>query len=279
MVTFKGPVDTEEIRLARLRVSYLDWPGDSPPIVLLHPNRTNARVWDFMVDASSLPNRFIAPDARGHGFSDYPERDYVLQEYVWDLVEFLDTLKIPQVVLVGAATGGNIALLVASQFPARVAALVVADPGLSLDKKISADVKDEIVKNHRFPDFDSAKAAMPFSRLWSQDMKDHYAEHSFKKLETGEVEWRYYPQGAQYTEGVLENDMWDDITVSCPTLMMRGVESHVFPAHNMKRLQEMIPGSEAHDVPGCDHRISQDQPVLMANLIDDFVKRRMPAAL
>jgi len=70
---------------------------------------------------------------------------------------------------------------------------------------------------------------------------------------------------------------WDDIDVACPTLMMRGAESHVFPAHNMKRLQEMIPGSEAHNIDDCDHRISQDQPALMASLIDDFVKRRIGA--
>lgn len=278
MVTFKRPAIVEEIRLPRLRVSYLDWPGDGPPVLLMHPNRTNARVWDFVVDASTLPNRFVAPDARGHGLSDYPERGYVLQEYVWDLIEFLDALQIDRIVLVGAATGGNIALLVASQYPQRIAGLVVADPGLSLDKKISGDVKEEIVKNFRFPDFETAKAAMPFSALWSDDMKDHYAEHSFKRLESGEVEWRYYPAGAQYTEGLLEEDMWDDINVSCPTLMMRGADSHVFPAHNMKRLQEMISGSEAHDIHECDHRISQDQPKHMAGLIDDFVKRRVTGA-
>ena len=40
-------------------------------------------------------------------------------------------------------------------------------------------------------------------------------------------------------------------------------------------MQEMIPTSEAHNIDDCDHRISQDQPALMASLIDDFVKRRI----
>jgi len=275
MVTFRRPANVEEIRLPRLQVSYLDWPGEGLPIVLLHPNRTNARVWDFVVDASRMRNRFIAPDARGHGLSDYPEQGYDLQDYVDDLVEFLDAQQIAQAVAVGAATGGNVALLLASQHPGRVAALVVADPGLSLDKQISAEVKDEIVSKARFPDFETAKAEMPFASLWTQDMRDHFAEHSFRRLDSGEVEWRYYPRGAQYTEGVLEQDMWDDIAVSCPTLMMRGAQSHVFPAHNMERLQSMIPDSEAHDVEGCDHRISQDQPLRMAELIDDFLTRRL----
>ncbi len=193
-------------------------------------------------------------------------------------IEFLDALQIDRIVLVGAATGGNIALLVASQYPQRIAGLVVADPGLSLDKKISGDVKEEIVKNFRFPDFETAKAAMPFSALWSDDMKDHYAEHSFKRLSSGEVEWRYYPAGAQYTEGLLGRRHVGRHQRVMPHAddARRGLAC--FPAHNMKRLQEMIPGSEAHDIHECDHRISQDQPKQMASLIDDFVKRRVTGA-
>ena len=39
---------------------YLDWPGSEPTIVLLHPNRTNARVWDFVVEASGRQNRSVS---------------------------------------------------------------------------------------------------------------------------------------------------------------------------------------------------------------------------
>ncbi|MGI9657772.1 MAG: alpha/beta fold hydrolase, partial [Gaiellaceae bacterium] len=66
-VPITKPAASREVDLASIRLHVLDWDGAEPPILLLHPNRTNARVWDFVVEHSTLPNRFIAPDQRGHG--------------------------------------------------------------------------------------------------------------------------------------------------------------------------------------------------------------------
>jgi len=254
---------------------YLDWPGEVPAVVLLHPNRTNARVWDFVVDASRRATRFIAPDQRGHGLSEYPEQGYELDDYVEDTIELFDALKLEKVVLVGAATGGNIALLIGSRVPERVAALVCADAGLSLDPSINARVQKEIKHAFRFPNLATAKAQMPFSALWSPAMRDHYARYSFKELPSGEVEWRYHVPGASHTEHRLEEDMWHRITVRCPTLILRGDRSAVFPPKNAAKLQGLIPGSETGEVADCDHRISQDQPQAFAARIDDFLARRL----
>jgi pimeloyl-ACP methyl ester carboxylesterase len=54
----------------------LDWRGDGISLLLLHPNRTNARVWNFVVVHSELCHRCIAPEARGKGLSDYPTHGY-----------------------------------------------------------------------------------------------------------------------------------------------------------------------------------------------------------
>lgn len=277
MHPFRRPALSRRANLPRLTMHYLEWPGDSPPVVLLHPNRTNARVWDFVVDASTRRNRFLSPDQRGHGLSDYPAGGYDLDDYVVDSVALFDALHLDRVVLVGAATGGNIALLIASQYPARVAGIVVADAGLSLDKAINARVQNEIATAFRFPDLATARAQMPFSARWSAAMREHYARHSFKPLPSGEVEWRYHPPAAQYTEAKLEEDMWHRIQVNCPTLILRGDHSAVFPRERMDRLHRMIPGSETGTVADCDHRISQDQPEAFARLIDDFLARRVAA--
>jgi len=275
MNTFRRPARQRSIKLPRVTLHYLDWPGDAPPILLLHPNRTNARVWDFVVEASARRNRFIAPDQRGHGLSDYPAAGYELDDYVADTIDFIETVCRGPVALVGAATGGNIALLIASQRPDLVRALAVADPGLSLDKTISKRVQGEITGNARFPDFATARAQMSFSHLWSPAMKDHYATHSFRPLDGGAVEWRYYPPGARHTEAQLEEDMWHRIAVRCPTLVMRGDNSDVFPAERMAQLQGVIPGAEVATVANCEHRVSQDQPEAMARLLDAFFAKHV----
>lgn len=269
-MVFARPARSRRVHLASLDAHILDWPGDDLPILLLHPNRTNARVWDFVVEHSSLRNRFIAPDARGHGFSAYPARGYGYADYLDDLRALQDTLGIAKAHIVGAATGGNLALLLASESPERVASLVVVDPGVSLDPHLSLQVREQMVREFRFPSLAEARARMPFSARWSDAMKDHYSRHSLRDVGAGEVEWRYFPPGVVETEHLLETPIWQRIAVRCPTLAIRGAGSAVFPLANMQRLCKLIPGSTSAEVEA-DHRVSQDNPYALAALIDRFI--------
>lgn len=269
---FDRPAQSHMQTLAHLRLHTLDWPGTGIPVLLLHPNRTNARVWDFVVDHSTLPNRFIAPDARGHGLSDYPAQGYGYADYLDDLRALLVALVIPRVHLVGAATGGNLALLLASESPHLVASVAVVDPGISLDPAISAAVQAQMLREFRFASLADARARMPFSEHWSEDMKTHYSQHSVCATgEAGdEVQWRYHPAGVVETEHLLETPIWDRIAVRCPTLAVRGTQSSVFPRHNMERLCQLIPGARSAEIEA-DHRVSQDNPRALAQLIDGFI--------
>jgi len=280
------------VQLTRLTLHHLDWPAATaeaaaePPIILLHPNRTNARVWDFVVEHSTLPNRWLAPDQRGHGRSDYPESGYQLDDYVTDLVELLDALGVARAHFLAAATGGNIALLVAAQHPERVASLTVVDPGLSLDPAISHAVRDQMKLEFRFPSLAEARARMPFSAHWSEELKEHYARYSFRAVDgpdtgvapdEGEVEWRYFIPGVIETEAALEHDMWDRIDVRCPLLAIRGAESMVFDETRMARLKAIVPACETLAI-AADHRVSQDNPQALAAAVDDFIRRSSSGA-
>lgn len=261
---------SREADLAAIRLHYLEWDGDEPPVLLLHPNRTNARVWDFVVEYSSLPNAFLAPDQRGHGLSDYPDDGYLYEDYIADILGLLDELGLARVHLVGAATGGNIALLLASDHGGRVESLTVIDPGLSLDPSINERVQAQIRNEHQFASLAEASSRMPFSDRWSDEMKEHYASHSFAIDEDGRATWRYHVPGVAATEHMLEAPIWDRLTVSCPTLAIRGASSEVFPEHNLKRLCEAIPQAITAEI-DADHRVSQDNPSALAAALDAFI--------
>jgi pimeloyl-ACP methyl ester carboxylesterase len=267
-VPLTRPASSRFADLPGLRMHYLDWDGEAPPLLLLHPNRTNSRVWDFVVDALALPNRVLAPDQRGHGLSDYPESGYGYADYLADTEALLESLGIAEVHLVGAATGGNLALLLASRRPGLVRTLVVVDPGLSLDPGINRRVQAQIAHEFRFASLEEARARMPFSERWSEEMKDHYSRHSLRPLEDGSVEWRYHRPGVAETEELLEQPIWDRIGVRCPTL--RGSGSAVFPPENAATLASLVPGSTTLELEA-DHRVSQDNPGGLAAAIDAFL--------
>lgn len=267
---FARPARSCFAELPTLRLHYLDWPGEAPPVVLLHPNRTNSRVWDFAVEYSRLENRFIAPDARGHGLSDYPERGYLYDDYIGDLEALFARLGLERIHLVGAATGGNIALLLATRRPGLVASLTVIDPGLSLDPALSARVREQMVREFRFASLDEARERMPFSDRWSAEMREHFSRHGFAIAADGTASWRYHPPGVVETEHSLETPIWDRIAVRCPTLILRGTHSAVFDAAKSARLAGIIPGARTAEI-DADHRVSQDNPRALAGALDAFV--------
>ena len=114
---------------------------------------------------------------------------------------------------------------------------------------------------------------MPFSQLWSDQMKDHYSKYSFKLSKNKKYQWLYYPPGVKKTESELEKEIWSKIKINCPTLILRGEKSDVFPEKNSKKLSNIITISHEKTVRGCNHRISQDQPKKMASEIDKFLKK------
>lgn len=102
--------------------------GPGVPVVLLHPGVGDSRVWDPVMPRLVERHRVVRYDARGYGRSALPTSEFSLVE---DLVSVLDQLGLEQVVLVGCSMGGDTALSLALNDPARVRALVLLCPGVS----------------------------------------------------------------------------------------------------------------------------------------------------
>ena len=161
-------------------------------------------------------------------------------------------------------------MLLASDHGGRVETLTVIDPGLSLDPAINRRVQAQIADEYRFDSLDEARLRMPFSDRWTDEMNEHYASHSFAVDEDGSATWRYHVPGVAATEHMLEAPIWDRLTVSCPTLAIRGATSEVFPEHNLKTLCEHIPQALTCEI-DADHRVSQDNPRALAEALDAFI--------
>lgn len=267
----RGTPNDRYVEVRGIRLHYVAWPGAGPPVVLLHPNRTNARVWDFAVRASRRDQRVLALDHRGHGLSDWPERGYQLADYVADDIAFIEATSGEPVVLVGAATGGNIALLLASQRPDLVRALAVVDPGLSLDPAINQRVQRELTEGYELASRQAARAALPFSELWTDAMRDHMVRHSVRDAGNGRLTWAYKLEAATETEAALETGLWDQVVVGCPMLVVRGALSEVFDRSRMLRLADLVPGSLLVEAPRANHRVMQDNPAFLGAVLDGFL--------
>ncbi len=248
-----------------ISLHYLDWPGEGVPILLLHGNKSHARAWDFVVDASALASRrFVAPDLRGHGLSDAPANGYRIDTLIDDVWGLLDALSIPRVIVVGTATGGYMALTMAATRPNAVAAIAVVDSGIWIDPKTNFAPRQRV-----YADLDAGRAALDRSDRWTDAAKDHYAIHSFRALDDGRVEYRHFEQ----TETAASRAAFDveKLNVNCPALLVRGEHSDITSAAALQRLAGYLPLATTATVPGSGHHVPLDKPAGFAAILDLFV--------
>jgi pimeloyl-ACP methyl ester carboxylesterase len=111
--------------------------GQGTPVILLHGFPDTADLWANQLQAlAGAGYRAIAPDLRGRGASERPERveDYALAIIVEDVVGIMDALDVTGAHVVGHDWGAALAWLVAALHPQRVdrlAAISVGYPGAS----------------------------------------------------------------------------------------------------------------------------------------------------
>jgi pimeloyl-ACP methyl ester carboxylesterase len=111
-------------------IGALDWGGDGPPLVLLHPNGFCAGVFEPLARALTTDHRVIGVDLRGHGTSDAPARfeDCGFVAAAGDVVAMLDHLGLDEVVVLGESLGGGTGILVDRLQPGRVRKLLLCEP-------------------------------------------------------------------------------------------------------------------------------------------------------
>ncbi len=112
-----------------LRISALDWGGDGPPLLLLHPNGFCAGFFDPL--ARRLTSRFrpVGVDLRGHGASDKPPppEPYRTELMAADVIAVLDALGLDEVAAVGGSLGGGVAIHLDRLQPGRLRRLMLCE--------------------------------------------------------------------------------------------------------------------------------------------------------
>ena len=103
--------------------------GSGTPVVFLHSNVCDHRMWHPQMDTIGAAHKAIAYDRRGFGETRTEPEDFSARA---DLMAVLDaTANGEPAILVGCSLGGRIALDVAVRHPSRVRALVVIAPNVA----------------------------------------------------------------------------------------------------------------------------------------------------
>jgi pimeloyl-ACP methyl ester carboxylesterase len=99
-------------------------PQDAPPLLLVHGWPQHWWAWRHVIGPLAETHRVIAPDLRGHGWTDAPRGGYDKEQLATDLLALLDTLGLERVTWVGHDWGAHAGFLAAFRAPERFERLV-----------------------------------------------------------------------------------------------------------------------------------------------------------
>jgi pimeloyl-ACP methyl ester carboxylesterase len=97
---------------------------DADPVVLVHGWPQNWWSWRRVIPELSERFRVIAPDLRGHGWTDAPARGYDKEQLASDVLALLDAMGIERATWVGHDWGGWLGFLAALRVPERLEGLL-----------------------------------------------------------------------------------------------------------------------------------------------------------
>ena len=120
--------DSNFMQLDSGRVRYQDTRAEQEAILFLHGFNGQMSHWNSAWSELHDCARLIRMDIPGFGESEWQEDSYTLGAQGKRVIEFLDSLGVEQVTLVGISMGGSLAAWLAAEYPNRVTAVTLIAP-------------------------------------------------------------------------------------------------------------------------------------------------------
>ena len=169
------------ISVRGLNFAVWEWPGDDPPVLLVHATGFHGRIWDQSIRQLTGRHAF-AIELRGHGRSSKPEPPYHWKEFGLDVSSIADVLKIDDAIGVGHSTGAHALVRAVAERPSTCAALMLIDPTIFPHEFYGAYAGDSSFIARRrnvwqSPEemFERFRDRVPFS-TWQPDVLHDYCE-------------------------------------------------------------------------------------------------------
>jgi pimeloyl-ACP methyl ester carboxylesterase len=268
-----------------LRVT--EWSRRGLPLVMVHGLGDAGGVWNYLALRIGQQFHSVAVDLRGHGDSDWdPETRYDTNTFAADLAKATTALEFERMILIGHSLGADAAIRFASDHPSRVAALIIVDFGPELQKEGT----DKILRNF---------AAMPRNFATVEDylrwlverrpLADAAALRQFARTclrPSAATGWthkadpalaacseisRLVPSDGRYSLP----ELWPVLgAIRCPTLIVRGQASGVFPVDVANRMVERtLWNGQLATVAAAGHAVMLDDPGEFSASVIRFLSR------
>jgi pimeloyl-ACP methyl ester carboxylesterase len=259
-------------------VSALVWGTEPAEVVFIHGGGQNAHTWDTVALALGRP--LVAVDLPGHGHSDWPGDDAVLDPRAMadDVAVVIGRLAPEARMVVGMSLGGATSIALAHAHPELVPRLALIDitPGVNRDK--SSDIAAFLAGPESFASFEEIlERTIQFNPTRSESSLRRGVLHNSVQRDDGSWTWRHQlgrPAGSSgmHVGSVDFSPLWDQLqAIGAPVLLVRGALSPVVDDADEAEFRRRRPSDDVITVADAGHSIQGDQPVELAALLEAYL--------
>lgn len=246
-------------------------PRDGVPIILLHGSNADLHTWQPWVDGLRDTYRVIRFDQIGHGLTGGdPDEDYSRENFVEDILEVADALKLDRFILGGNSMGGKHALAFATAHPDRLAGLILVDAsgGPMLQQKDEEDDGGNIgFAIARTPGINRIAEQITPRSLIEQSLRQSVSVQSAVTDEAVDRYWELlrYPGNRRATMARFSSD-YDPLSekeiaaITIPALIQWGEEDRLIPLSTGEWLDRTLPNSKLVVYPEIGHLPHEEAP-------------------
>lgn len=243
--------------------AHIEQCGTGPPVLLLHGWGVSSALFQPTIAGLKHAFTLIAPDFPGFGSTPPPPTAWSVNDYAVWMVHVLDSLNITQVHVIGHSHGGRVAIKLASEWPERVAKLVLADSaGIRPKRTLKYWVQVRTFKTLRW--LSRTAIVPPLLRAWT----------NARVAQRGSPD---YQQAAGTVRASLVRVVNEDLRgllprIQAPTLLVWGENDEDTPLADGQLMEKLIPDAGLVVLKGAGHYAYLEQSAHFCRIVETFLR-------
>lgn len=255
----------KEINIQGLKINYKQ-KGKGETIVILHGWGGSSKSWEQVIEFLSNNNYMvICPDLPGFGESDDPKQAWNINKYICFILDFLNTLKIDEFILLGHSFGGGLSTKITAKNPRIIQKLILCDAAVVRAKErlgtrqIIAKMGAKIMKPFKNNELIKSKLRPLVYKL--AGTHDYFSANDIMK---------------ETFKKVFAEDLRAFATyIKKPTLVVWGDKDEITPLEDAYTIKDMIDGAELSIIKDVGHSPHLKKPKELSKLIIEFIKKEV----
>lgn len=248
------------LHIGDVALNVTEWPGDGPPLVLVHGWGVSWQVWLSVAPLLARDFRVIAFDLRGHGRSGRVLDDHTRITWAEDTARLMERLTPGGAAVIGHSLGGWISLALPSVAPGLSTKIVSVDPYTGAGSLVGDRARGDPSRRSSRPDPNTVEAAVSIEPLVAQIAEENprYSAEIVERLAT--MQFRMDPElmRGRGTRNEPEHG-FDEVfaKVDCPVLLMHGNpdKGGIMDEAEAARVAALLPQAQVVNWPHTGHNL------------------------